>query len=317
MNDADRPALDPLMRQVVGGRGVDAEAASAGRMGRFETGVSADVSGRSIDRAHAAMAPEWITPDMDGSVGPPHGAQENTAWNGHFGCMRRHPLFVLNRLGRLERRSLRPVNVHSADGRENVLKPVLARYADRELMRFFRVDAAFAVPDLYKTPEAEGCSCAIRPGKTVVPESRIAPVLKRPAGRPPTHVRRICGDFAYQAASRDKPWRVVARVERHRGDLFPKIGFVVTNPLMEPDRIIRFYNQRGTAERHVEKGRQVINRTRLSCKGMAWNEVRLQLHASACNPGVFLQGADLPEEMADRSPPGLNEIRHYGSSTAG
>ncbi len=76
VSDADRPALDPVMRQVVGGRGVDAEAASAGRMGRFETGVSAaadnrgapaDVSGqwidRGIDRAHAAMAPEWITPE--------------------------------------------------------------------------------------------------------------------------------------------------------------------------------------------------------------------------------------------------------------
>ncbi len=126
-----------------------------------------------------------------------------------IGCMCHHPLFVLNRFGHLERRSLRPGNVHSADGRENVLKPVLARYADRELMRLFRADTAFAVPELYKTPEAEGCSCAVRPGKTAVPESRIAPVLKRPAGRPPTHVRRICGDFAYQAASRDKPWRVV------------------------------------------------------------------------------------------------------------
>ncbi len=263
VNDADRPALDPVMRQVVGGRGVDAEAASAGRMGRFETGVSAatdnrgapaDVSGqwidRGIDRAHAAMAPEWITPDMDGSVGPPHGAQEGTAWNGHFGCMCRHPLFVLNRFGCFERRSLRLGNVHSADGRENVLKPVLARYADRELMRLFRADAALAVPELYKTPEAEGCSYAVRPGKTAVPESRIAPVLKRPADRPPTHVRGICGDFAYQAASRDKPRRVV------------------TNPPMEPDRIIRFYNQRGTAEQHIEEGRQAINRTRLSCKGM-------------------------------------------------
>ncbi len=55
-----------------------------------------------------AMAPEWITPDIDGSVGPPHGAQEGTAWNGHFGCMCRHPLFVINRFGRLERRSLPP-----------------------------------------------------------------------------------------------------------------------------------------------------------------------------------------------------------------
>ena len=34
---------------------------------------------------------------------------------------------------------------------------------------------------------------------------------------------------------------------------------------------------------------------------MAQNEVRLQLHALAYNLGVFLQGADLPEEMADWS----------------
>ncbi len=54
-----------------------------------------------------------------------------------------------------------------------------------------------------------------------------------------------------------------------------------------------------------KEGRKAIDRTCLSCKGMAWNEVRLQLHASACNPGVFLQGADLPEEMADRSLTGL------------
>ena len=41
--------------------------------------------------------------------------------------------------------------------------------------------------------------------------------------------------------------------------------------------------------------------TRLSYKGMAQNEVRLQLHALAYNLGVFLQGTDLPEEMADWS----------------
>ncbi len=69
----------------------------------------------------------------------------------------------------------------------------------------------------------------------------------------------------------------------------------------EPDRIVRFYNQRGTAEQHIKKGKQAINWTRLSCKGMAQNEVRLQLHALAYNLGVFLQGTDLPEEMADWS----------------
>jgi hypothetical protein len=80
--------------------------------------------------------------------------------------------------------------------------------------------------------------------------------------------------------------------------LFPRVGFVVTNLPTEPDWIIRFYNQHGTAEQHIKEGKHAINWTRLSCKGKAQNEVRLQLHALAYNLGVFLQGVDLPEEMA-------------------
>jgi len=37
VNDADRLAIDPVMRQVAGSLAVDAQAASAAQMGRFET----------------------------------------------------------------------------------------------------------------------------------------------------------------------------------------------------------------------------------------------------------------------------------------
>ena len=248
VNDADRLALDPVMRQVVGGR-----ATSANRMGRFETemlatsdnrSALADLSGQWIDRVHERKPPKWITPDMDSSVGPTHGAQEGTAWNGHFGCMCYHPLFVFNQFGHLERCSLRPGNVHSADGWEEVLKPVIARYADRNLMRFFPGDAAFAIPELYKTLEADGYFYAIRLRANRILQCRIAHLLKRPVGRPPNHVRRTYGNFEYQAASWDKPRRVVTKVEWHPGELFPRVVFVVTNLPMDPDRIIRFYNPR-------------------------------------------------------------------------
>jgi hypothetical protein len=135
VNDADRLALDPVMRQVVGERAVDGSAASTSQMGRFETEVLAttdnrtalaDMSGQWIDRFHERKPPKWITLDMDSSVSPTHGAQEGTAWNGHFGCMCYHPLFVFNQFGHLERCALRPGNVHSADGWEAVLKPVMA-----------------------------------------------------------------------------------------------------------------------------------------------------------------------------------------------
>ena len=56
----------------------------------------ADLSGQWIDRIHERKPPKWITLDMDSSVSPTHGTQEDTAWNGHFGCMCYHPLFVFN-----------------------------------------------------------------------------------------------------------------------------------------------------------------------------------------------------------------------------
>ncbi len=71
---------------------------------------------------------------------------------------------------------------------------------------------------------------------------------------------------------------------------------------MEPDWIIRFYNQRGTAEQHIKEGKQAINWTRSLLQGHgAERRSRLQLHALAYNLGVFLQGTDLPEQMADWS----------------
>jgi hypothetical protein len=97
------------------------------------------------------------------------------------------------------------------------------------------------------------------------------------------------------------PARVIAKVEWHPGAFFPRVGLVISNLPMEPDWIIRFYNQRGTAEQHIKEGKQAINWTRLSCVGMAQNEIRLQLHALAYNLGVFPQGTNLPEQIADWS----------------
>jgi len=311
VNDADRLALDPVMRQVVGGRAVDDQAASASQMGRFETEVLAlgdnraalaDLSGRWIDAVHDRKGLKYITLDMDSSVSPTHGAQEGTAWNGHFGCMCYHPLFIFNQFGHLERSALRNGNVHSADNWKALLAPVIARYARRDLMRFFRADAAFAIPELYQFLEAAGYFYAIRLKKNPVLESRIAHRLTRPVGRPSkTKVKRFYETFEYQAQSWHKPRRVVAKIEWHPDDLFPRLGFIVTNMPMEADRITRFYNLRGTAEQHIKEGKQAITWTRLSCKRFCDNEVRLQLHALAYNLGVFLQGLELPEEMADWS----------------
>lgn len=312
VNDADRLALDPVVRQVVGGRAVDAQAASASQMGRFETetlalpenrAALADLNGQGIDRFHDRKGLKFIVLDMDSSVSPTHGEQEGTAWNGHFDCTCYHPLFLFNQFGMLERCALRHGNVHSADGWREVLDPVIARYAKRQLGgRFFRADAAYASPAIYVRLEEAGYFYAIRlPAKAVLRE-KIAHRLTRPVGRPSqTKVKRFYEDVEYQAQSWDKPRRVIAKIEWHPGELFPRVGFIVTNLPMDPDWVVRFYNQRGTAEQHIKEGKYAFRWTRLSCRRFRDNEVRLQLHALAYNLATFLRCIELPEAMADWS----------------
>ncbi len=165
-------------------------------------GALSNLSGRWIDAVHDRKGLKYITLDMDSSVSPTHGAQEGTGWNGHFGCMCYHPLFIFNQFGHLERSALRNGNVHSADNWKALLAPVIARYAQRDLMRFFRADAAFSIPELYQFLEAAGYFYAIRLKKNAVLESRVAHRPTRPVGRPSkTKVKRFYEAFEYQVQS--------------------------------------------------------------------------------------------------------------------
>jgi hypothetical protein len=58
--------------------------------------------------------------------------------------------------GDLERCALRPGNVHSADGWEDLLKPVVARYQGTAESIAFHGDAAFAQPNMYEYLESAG-----------------------------------------------------------------------------------------------------------------------------------------------------------------
>jgi hypothetical protein len=183
-----------------------------------------------------------------------------------------------------ERCALRNGNVHSADGWRDVLDPVIARYARRDILRFFRADAAYAIPPIYARLEEAGYFYAIRlPANTVLRE-KIAHRLTRPVGRPSlTKVKRFIEDFHYRAASWDNECRVIAKIEWHPGELFPRVGFIVTNLPMEPDEVTRFHNRRSAAEQHLKESKYASHWTRLPCRRFRDNEVQLQLHALAYN----------------------------------
>src|SRR4051794_16923526 len=333
LNDAERLRFDPTMHTVVGGRAKDHTAASTSEIARFETETLSsptnlkrlmDLSGRWIDRAHQHRKLTRLVLDMGSSVSETYGHQQGSAYNGHFGCTCYHPLFVFNQFGDLERVMLRRGNHHSAKFWRRVLLPVIARYRDLKVPKFFRGDAAFASPKLMKLLEAEGYRYAIRLKANAVLERYIAHLMKRPVGCPSKKPKANYHSFRYQAKSWDRSRRVVAKIEWHAGELFPRIGFVVTNLRLSPKRVVKFSNGRGTAEQWIKEGKDALKWTRLSCRRFQDNQARLKLLALAYNLVNLLRQLALPRPVRSWSLTTLREtlvkigakvVHHAGSVT--
>ena len=308
VNDAERLCVDPAMRHVVGGRASQPEkqAASASEVGRFETETLSsqrnltalmDLSGQWIDQVHQRQPLKQLILDMDSSVSETYGRQQGTAYNGHFECLCYHPLFLFNQFGDLESVMLRRGNNASAKFWRRVLLPVIARYRHLSIPKFFRGDAAFANPALYRLLEEESYRYAIRLKANAVLERKIEHLLTRPVGRPSHKPKVFYKSFQYQAGSWNQPRRVVAKIEWHAGELFPRVGFIVTNLTWRSKRVVKFYNGRGTAEQWIKEGKNAVKWTKLSCRTFKDNQTRLQLFALAYNLGNFLRRLALPRDV--------------------
>ena len=176
---------------------------------------------------------------------------------------------------------MRHGNVHSANAWQALLHPIVEWYRPLPLPEFFRGDPAFAIPELYAYLEAEGYSYAIRLKANNVLRRHIAHRLRRPVGRPPHKPKVFHHSFQYQAGSWDTPRRVVAKVAWHAGELFPRMGFIVTNLRL----------------RSKKEGKNAVTWTRLSCHGFQDNQVRRQLFALAYSLGNFLRRLALPRPV--------------------
>jgi hypothetical protein len=239
--------------------------------------------------------------DIDSSESPVHGTQEQSAYNGHFASVCYHPLFVFNPEGNCLAAKLRPGNVHSAEGWDEVLLPIIDRYRRRRHRVVVRADAAFARPEIYEALERRGTRYAIRLPANDVLERQIGDLLTRPRGRPSYAPLVRYRSFHYQAASWKRPRRVIAKVEHHLGELFPRVGFIITTLTGTNRAVVRFYNQRGTAEQWIKEGKTATHWTRLSCHRFRTNEVRLLLGVIAYNLGNLLRRLLLPVAIQDWS----------------
>jgi hypothetical protein len=110
-----------------------------------------------------------------------------------------------------------------------VLLPEIDRQQKLGKEVVFRADAAFAKPEVYEALEERGVKCAIRIPANGSLERDIAELLTRPVGRPSHKPVVWYKSFLYQAESWKTARHVVGKVEFHWGELFPRVGFIVTN----------------------------------------------------------------------------------------
>jgi hypothetical protein len=290
-NDADFLRIDPALRLALG---KDHQAgAGQSMLSRLENDVLGNAMGlealdgaltRATDALLKRKNKRRLIIDLDSTEDPAHGKQEGVAYNGHFGKNCFHPLFCFTSDGDGLAAKLRPGNVHSADGTLEFIRPMVERYRSWFKLFWLRGDAAFANPETYEYCEEERITYFIRLPSNASLERLLAPHLSRPVGRPPkSGIQVKVVDLHYQAKSWSRPRRVVAKIEWHRGELFPRIGFVVTSSRLPASKVIKVYNGRAEIENRIKEGKNTLRWDKTSCQRFEANQARLQMGVLAYN----------------------------------
>ena len=294
------------MRWIVGGHAVTKQAGLEQSDGALRDGSSghrenltalARSFGQWIDRVHERHPPKMIVLDMDSSVSPTHGDQEGSAYNGHF------RVFLLSVPCSCSTSSAIWNGVLSAPATSTArrlarrLEPVIERYRKRDLRRYFRGDAAFASPDIYEFLEAEAYTYAIRLKANAGSSGKHRPSALPSRGRPPNHVRRYYASFSYQAGKLGEKRRIVAKVEWHPGELYPRVGFIVTNLSRPAERVVAFYNQRAKRSNTSRKARTRSNGRGCRAAGSATMPSGSSFTTLAYNLANFMRTLALPKEV--------------------
>jgi len=290
-NDANHLRIDPALRLALG---KDEEyAASQSMLSRLENEILGNDKGmaaleetlqRSVDTLLRKKSKGRLIIDLDSTEDPAHGRQEGVAYNGHFGKSCYHPLFCFTSEGDCLGVKLRNGNVHSAEGTLKMLIPIVKRHRDRFKRFWLRADAAFGKPKIYEYCEENRITYFIRLKSNNSLTDLIMPHLSRPVGRPPkSGIQTKLIDFTYQAGSWGNPRRVICKIEWHEGELFPRIGFIVTNSRLSAGKVVKVYNGRAEIENRIKEGKNTLRWDKTSCTRFEANEARLKMGVLAYN----------------------------------
>jgi hypothetical protein len=293
-DDADTLRTDPLLKLVCGrlpetGR----DLASQPTLSRLENAVDR----KSCYRLAVALGelylrererngvPTQIVLDLDGTDDPTHGQQEGSAYHGYYRHHMYHPLLVFDgETNQLITAVLRPGNTHGSTGVKAVLRRIVAALRARwpGVSIEVRLDSGGAVPAVYDWCEQQGIPYTIglitNPRLTALAAPLAAEAQRQRAESGAAKVR-LLGEVTYQAASWERPRRVIIKAEALAKG--PNTRFVVTTRADPPAALYDWYVQRGERENGIKDLKVACFADRLSDHRFWANQFRLLLHAVA------------------------------------
>ena len=310
VNDAEQLSQDPTFRLIGSEKTWERGAALTSRLQTFETEMLAKVENfvglarinrELIGKVEAFQWHYRAVLDMDSTEIPVYGEQEQSAYNGHFESTCYHPLLLFNRDGDCLAAKLRPGNVHSAEGWERVAAAggrAPATDGERNC-----VSGRCCLCQAGDLRSVGGAGCEV-----CHPDSG----QRKPAAGHRGVAETSGGQAQQETASRVQGLSVPSREledgptggsqgRTSSGELFPRVGFIVTNLTLPSRAVVRFYNKRGTTEQWIKEGKQAVKMTRLSCHRFRSNEVRLWLTIIAYNLGNLWRRLVLPQRIGNWS----------------
>ncbi len=130
----------------------------------------------------------------------------------------------------------------------------MERYQEKGVRLLFRADAAFAKPEVYEYLESRDIGYAMRLPANEVLQRYIRHLLKRPVGRPPKKARRLVPRLQLLGQDLGPIPACSGKGGVAPGELFPRVGVVVTNVSLPAVGETHFYNGRATAEQWIKEG---------------------------------------------------------------
>jgi hypothetical protein len=293
-DDSGQQSQDPWPRPAGSEKVWENLAAQPATMHNFETGILAEdrnlrklalLNRELVRKAEALDAQQRVVLAIDSIDVPVYGEQDQSAYNDYFQTLCYHPLLLFNANGYCLAAKLRSGNVYGSEGWNELLLPEieLQQILAREVV--FWADALCAKPEIYEALEERGVKYVIRVTANESVKGAVLEPVPRGAAKPRSKPMMEYEGQLNRADGQKVPLRVVASVDYHPAEPFPKVELMVTNLSVSSRSVVRFYCKEDTTGELIEAGKQTLKATRLSCQSFRSNEVRFALSVLAYNMG--------------------------------